>query len=561
MYAALVFIITATFQYVENSNVNFNGHSPSYSSCDNRLSCPSWSYCSNNSTCECYDRNYVVLCSEDMKKGGLLQCYCMTWNENTNETEEGNCLYNCKIYHRNYFSLNGAYTTLTRNVTDLNTQMCGRLNRTGTLCSQCVDGMYMRAYSYDMSCTTCSGGWINILKYILVAFVPLTVFYLIILLCRINIPSSRLQGFVMVCQMVISPMILRVLITAFTTRRKPKTYTVLQVFGTIFGIWNLDFFRLIDLDICFRIAPLTVLSLDILVALFSFFLISVTWLIIFLHHYNFKAVHLMCKVPIYLANKCGNHNNSKDIKTSTIDAFVTFMLLSYVKLFNVCLDLLVPVTIHRVKNKHRIALLMDASLSYFGYSHLFYTIPSLLIGLVFIVGPVVTLFLYSYTFFQKGLNMLPHRWQIFIRLIVDSLQGRYKDGTEPGTRDCRWFSTIPFILRFVFFIMISFTFNTAMLPYITQVFTLGAIITILADPFKHNFKQMTSYFAFYLLLLANIYMLWIGMDYSYISVTVPVEFNFMVMIIIAVFSGLYPVVLGIAWIHSKMIIIFSCIVY
>ncbi len=101
--------------------------------------------------------------------------------------------------------------------------------------------------------------------------------------------------------------------------------------------------------------------------------------------------------------------------------------------------------------------------------------------------------------------MLPHRWQISIRLVVDSLQGRYKDGTEPGTRDCRWFSTIPFILCFVFFIMISFTFITAMLPYITQVFTLGAIITILADPFKHNFKQMTSYFAFYLLLLANIY--------------------------------------------------------
>ncbi len=183
------------------------------------------------------------------------------------------------------------------------------------------------------------------------------------------------------------------------------TYTVLQVLSTIVGICNLDFFRLIDLDnICFRIAPLTVLSLDLLVALFPFFLISVTWLIILLHHHNFKAVHLMCKVPIYWANKCGNHNNSKDIKTFTIDAFVTFMLLSYVKLFNVCLDVLVPVTIHRVKNKHRIALLMDASLSYIGYSHLFYTIPSLLIGLVFIVGPVVTLFLYSYTFFQKVLT-------------------------------------------------------------------------------------------------------------------------------------------------------------
>ncbi len=550
MNVALVSIIIFKLQLaVETSNGTFNGCSPSCESCDNRSSCPSWSYCSNNNTCECYDRNDVVLCSEDMKEGGILQCYCITWNKKLNDTEEGNCVYNCKIYHRNYFSLNGTYTTLPRNLTDLNVQMCSGLNRTGTLCSECVDGMYMRAYSYDMSCTTCSGGWINILKYILVAFVPLIMLYLIILYCRINIPSSNLQGFVLACQMATSPMILRVFITEFTTRRKPKTYTVFQVFGTIFGIWNLDFFRLIDLDICFRIAPLTVLSLDILIALFPFILILVTWLIILLHHHNFKAVHLMCKVPIHLAKKCGCSNNSKDIKTSTIDAFVTFMLLSYVKLFNVCLDIMVPVTIHRVKNKNDIALFMDASLSYFGYSHLFYTIPSLLIGLVFIVGPVATLFLYSYTFFQKGLNILPHRWQIFIRLIVDSLQGRYKDGTEPGTRDCRWFSTVPFILRFVFIIMISFTFNTAMLPYITQVFTIAAIITILTDPFKHNFKQMTSYFAFYLLLLANIYMPLIGMDYSYISISMPGELNFIVFTIITVFAGIiYSTVLCIIWI-------------
>ncbi len=101
--------------------------------------------------------------------------------------------------------------------------------------------------------------------------------------------------------------------------------------------------------------------------------------------------------------------------------------------------------------------------------------------------------------------------------------------------------------------MISFSFNTAMLPYITQAFTLGAIITILADPFKHNFKQITNYFAFYLLLSAIVYMLLIGLDYSFISVSVPVEFNFMVFIIIAMFSGiLHPAVLGIAWIHRKL---------
>ncbi len=157
--------------------------------------------------------------------------------QDRNETEEGNCLYNCNIYNRNYFSLNGVYTTLPRNLTDLNAQMCGGLNRTGTLCSECVDGMYMRVYSYDMSCTTRSGGWINILKYILVAFVPLTILYLVVLLFSINIPSSKLQGIVLVSQMATLPMLIRVFVIEHLKLQKSKfMYRVLQVFGTVFGI-------------------------------------------------------------------------------------------------------------------------------------------------------------------------------------------------------------------------------------------------------------------------------------------------------------------------------------
>ena len=34
-----------------------------------------------------------------------------------------------------------------------------------------------------------------------------------------------------------------------------------------------------------------------------------------------------------------------------------------------------------------------------------------------------------------------------LHVFMDSFQGCYKDGTEPGTRDCRWFSAVPFIIR------------------------------------------------------------------------------------------------------------------
>ncbi len=80
--------------------------------------------------------------------------------------------------------------------------------------------------------------------------------------------------------------------------------------------------------------------------------------------------------------------------------------------------------------------------------------------------------------------MFARCWQIIVRFIVDPLQGRYKDGTEPGTRDTRWFSAIPFFLRFVYFGMMLFVFNTVIIPCLTQVTVLSVILTIVSDPFQ-----------------------------------------------------------------------------
>ncbi len=46
----------------------------------------------------------------------------------------------------------------------------------------------MRAYSYSMTCTACTGDGTNALKYILVAFMPLTLFYVVILIFGITFP-------------------------------------------------------------------------------------------------------------------------------------------------------------------------------------------------------------------------------------------------------------------------------------------------------------------------------------------------------------------------------------
>ncbi len=509
--------------------------------------CPPWSYSDNNNTCHCYDLDYIVLCSENGDKGGILQCHCLTYNSYTNETEEGDCIYNCYT-QRHYSNLNKAYTSLPNKLMDLNRRMCSKFNRTGTLCSQCVDGTYPRAYSYDLSCTPCSGIWLNVAKYTLVAFVPLTVFYIFILLFRINIPSSRLQSFVLLSQLLNFPLLLRMSVSNIHFNKSPIN-VMIKLFGTILGIWNLDFFRLLKLDICFPLSLLTVISLDVLIALYPFVLILLTHTMMSLYGRNFKLIKIICKVPVFLATKFFTRN--WDIKMSTIDAFVTFILLSHVKLLNVSFDLLVPVKLHSLESgNQKYVLYMDSSLQYFSNAHLWYAIPAVLI-LVILILHVIMLFLYPFAFFQKCINILPSNWQIFIRITVDSLQGRYKDGTELNTIDCRWFSAIPLALHIFISTLYSIGMNKSLFPYLVQVLILIIILVIIADPYKENFSELSSSFCFIMLFLAISFMTTvIGSDYSLIFLLIPFSFEFSLLYILTLSAFVsYIVFITIRWIY------------
>ena len=88
------------------------------------------------------------------------------------------------------------YSDLPRSKSELNDFMCGlkaELNRTGTLCGKCQDGYYPLVYSFDMTCVQCPNGKSNWWKLVLAAFLPLTIFCIIILFFKINVVSSRFK--------------------------------------------------------------------------------------------------------------------------------------------------------------------------------------------------------------------------------------------------------------------------------------------------------------------------------------------------------------------------------
>ena len=104
--------------------------------------------------------------------------YCMTHDNSTEETLAGACSYT--------LNPSDAYYPLPQAASQLNTKMCGCLHRTGQLCGQCEEKYRRPAYHYSYECVIYDNSKYNWLKYITLAFAPLTFFLIIVFCFRIS---------------------------------------------------------------------------------------------------------------------------------------------------------------------------------------------------------------------------------------------------------------------------------------------------------------------------------------------------------------------------------------
>ena len=125
--------------------------------------------------------------------------------------------------------------------------------------------------------------------------------------------------------------------------------------------------------------------------------------------------------------------------------------------------MLTPTKIYRLNsNTSMFGLYYSPSVLYFGDQHLPYAILAIII--MFVSVPTIIFILYPCQFFQKFLSLIPINWH-FLHAFVDSFQGCYKNGTEPGTLDCRWFSVIVLLMRPLLYIIYSLTLSVMFYVY------------------------------------------------------------------------------------------------
>ena len=72
----------------------------------------------------------------------------------------------------------------------------------------------------------------------------------------------------------------------------------------------------------------------------------------------------------------------------------------------------------------------------------------------------------------------------FLHAFVDSFQGCYKDGTEPGMFDCRWFAVLMLLLRPLLFIIYAFTLSMMYFVYAIILLIIYLIVKVNIRPLK-----------------------------------------------------------------------------
>ena len=441
--------------------------------------CPNtntWFVQERNGSCHCgSDLDGVVQCDSETKEVEVLDCHCLTndYTEgNTNVPVAGSCIFNCNNISK--FDSGQIYHAAPSN--------CKDMNRKGTLCGRCLDGYALSAYTYIFKCMRCDSEIQNWWLYITYAFLPLTVFIVIILVFRINVVSPKLYLFVLASQILSSPLQIRLLlISPYKIHEYLKTTVYFIV--NVYGIWNLDFFRVGVLPpVCINVIPLHTLTLDYLVAIYPMMVMGVAYILVELYGCGFRPVLFLWRPFHRILARFRRHWG---IETSIMDALVTFFVLSNVKLFSVSFDLLVPTRLFTPNGEYTWHLYYDPSIKYFGTDHLPYVLLATAVLTVFILFPLSLLLCYQFTVFRKCLRKCQLSGPT-LDMYVHSFQQYYKDGSN-GTRDCRWFSGFFLIVKITLFLI--YASSLAEISYVFFIFAsiMAAVIVLILQPFKEAY--------------------------------------------------------------------------
>ena len=321
--------------------------------------------------------------------------------------------------------------------------LCGSLNRTQNMsdylfCGRC-DGDYGPAiYSYGIQCVKCS--WWALLQYVALQTFPITVFYLLVLIFKIDLTRPNMFHYIIFCNVVTT--IFRYnsgLIMNYLYSNGVLPSFLMKIALTMSGVWCLDFLRFVVPPFCVspRVHDCLIPFFDFFPALHLIFTTLVIVGLIKLHSYNIKPIHWLWRPFHQLLIYCKLDQDPTEAVTHT---YATFFFLYFIKTLVMAIVTALTSTALSQKPRHyekRNTVFYDPTTTFFDPKHISVFMTVFVIAAVLIIPAVVLLLVFHTSFFQCFYRAkISRRWQKILQIFVQTLQNGYKDGTQ-GTRDWR----------------------------------------------------------------------------------------------------------------------------
>ena len=446
------------------------------------------------------------MCNNYTKTVAIIDGYCMSYNINgalstVNESElvAGFCF--AKYNYDSTAMVNRVYYTVDSDQVKGN---CTDIHLKGFFCGECEKGYGLAINSLQMNCVNNCNRWNVSIAYINCFILPITIFFLAVLLFRPNFPSGPILGYILYCQGFVVAMKYNV---GFYTSLMGNLHG-LQKFGLkwslgLSGIWLYFATLLFSIPhqcLSTNMSNLAVISLQYIYVLYPLLLVFITWLCIELHARDFRLVVYLWKPFHSCFAKVRRNWSAND---SVIHAYTTVFFLSFICLTYTSFQLLYTTPVYNINGKSKGSVLVyEPSIIGFSPQHLPYAIPAILLLFFLGVCPTIFLCLYPIRVFRKCFyRYTTPRFQLSLNFFIETFQNCYKDGLN-GTYDFRFFSSVPFLLFLLFVPLVTipgltkFHLRVYVAVYSALVFIILAIIFSYVRPFKSLYSNFSFTFHF-----------------------------------------------------------------
>ena len=334
----------------------------------------------------------------------------------------------------------------------LNDTMCGPFNRRGFLCGRCIDGYGAPVYSYDLKCADCfklSTGY-AVTLYLLLDLIPVTLFFICMVIFRLNITSGPLFGYVLFHQFFMSTLMQHYFVYDYMQIYISGSLKVLLHISVVLSeVWSMNPLKSVIPPFCIseKLTGIQVQLLSLARITYPLVLAITTCILMELHARNYRIIHILWRPFSFILNKINITTVTSD---AVVHAFASFILLSNINAYITWSYVVYGINVGRNDGTHyKKVLYFDPTVEWFTHKHIEYFLIATVLFIFLSLIPSFLLLIYPTRIYRYLSRCLSARKRLAITAFAEALNSCFKDGLN-GTRDYRAFAGIIIMLPILY---------------------------------------------------------------------------------------------------------------